>query len=287
MILPGIRALPIISAGEEPPPVVSYEMSVKRFFKLISIQGLINKPVAEVKGRLAQLACASFKINKESILVVEEGIGQLLVRKDILTPELVYRCGLYVAANKEYLAKNIIVNTIDRTRLTTEVWCVIKVVDMKKLHRTDKGWLYNVQCLILNTPLAGTLFETTINGSFIKFIIRDCCGARYATNIYPEMLFGFKLEVTIRSGKHGLAIQKVNKNEHLKGINARIRRDRNNCPKGILCCDCFKGIDACRFAVKRKSWKKVACPYCLQDTYQRENGTTLCRCHTERLNHDD
>lgn len=284
MKIPSIHALPITSAGDFPPDNLKVNATrAKGLVAKADEKGFLNKEMAKVKDQFVTFACKFFNIEMDCILVVRESLNQFIARKPILTPEIVFRCGLYLQANRTFLTRGIVVDSIDKTRLGCEVWASIKITDVKRSHRTDRGWIYNVECLVMNTPLAGTLFITPISSSFIKLLIRENFKAVHVASVYPEMLFGGLMNVALRPGRKGLVIQKVEPNNWFSIKNSRLKQSRQNCPKGVLCVDCFKGLDRCRFAVKKKSWKRVACPFCLKDTYENEYGVTLCKCYKESV----
>lgn len=266
--------------GEDPPSLRSKVDYGLAFLAGVEPYGFAGKSTSPVNAMgVASFVCSFFDIPLCFIMAVSEVVKDLFTGSKQISKEQLFRCGLYFAANFALFRKEGRgASTIDKVVLPGPMWALAKATGVERAENTPKGVTYTVEFLVIGGPFAGAKFETTIFGGMLKFLIREISLKRAPIPPMPEDIFGMSMLVQVERGRRGLLIRQVQATAAQRSGNKQLRDKRIDCRKRIPCTACPSGLDKCQYAVKKKSWKIVVCPRCLEDTFEKENGVPLCRC---------
>lgn len=281
LCVPNKRELPLVEAGDEPPKMKSVLPLAETLMAHAVASNLPDKYSEIAIGTIADIFSRLIGISSSMHLIVREGIRPFFREKQ-LTKNSIFRALMYAIANAgELKAGNVVPSINAGLPLNVTVWQLIQVVDLKHIANTDKGSLYSVSFIVLTAPLAGSIFTCKISGKQIKRLIRDNSSCKFDPHVIPEFIFGYRLMGLLRTSEKGMIIQTTFPSSSCVAYNVKIKKARQNCKVKTPCIACYKGVDKCRFAVKKDSWPLVVCPYCLQDAYACSKITTTCKCYKE------
>ena len=268
------------ATGESPAVVKSYSAAAQKWAAEQLQGGYAQEKVTTLDlGGFALSICMDFDLPIVIALDMVDVLQSFFPDKSI-NPRTLFRLGLYLQANKDALKKGILVPDIDRGIIPNDFWARIQCTDIYQTFSKQKGTsVWAVTFLILDTPLAGSEFRTVISANFLKGVIRVISrGSQQKESCFPEYLLGMSTYGVLGTGSKGnLIIKKIGDATSLHNINAQLRIKRWNC-KHFPCTLCPKGLDACRYAVRRVSWKKHTCPKCNKSAWLTPDGIVLCSC---------
>lgn len=161
------------------------------------------------------------------------------------------------------------------------VWVPVHVVDAEKVEMKEGKPLMRIHVLILAGRPAGSLIIQQMPIKYVRYFLKQVGLPKYDDVSEWEVFNTMFTALIAKTNAKSTAMTKFHVNSAQSKHNKELHKNRKDCPKHMpwFCDRCPLGMDKCRFAVKRHSWKAMQCVNGHNGYFKkRKDGTYGDRC---------